>query len=420
MTETKNNENAERVNKMIMDKKVVTIEEDRRVSDLKAARDRKELETHPHFQRNPGIWRLDKKSLLIESILANIPIPQIYIAEAFVEETRTVDEVVDGQQRLTTIFDFMDGVFALKGLQIYEDVLEGRKFDGLPLPLQERISRCTLHLVKIMRTSDPDVKYAMFMRLNHGSVSLNKQEFRECYYYSPLVELIRELAETPYFKDFMNEAIPEKTRIRRKPEELVAEALAFHVLPDDVYKQKSGFIDVFYSIYKAPKYTLDCPEFKKWHDDFTETCLTIRKIFGRYPFRNLVDKDGCKIPKKFSEAIYRIYMTIFMEINNHKLARRHADDFLQVIKEKLYKNKEFLLTISATTNDGDLGLRSTSDIYKIRKGLDIFRDFVKNSCKEIIPRLADEELELLKQQELDNQEKTKQRNLAEWEAKKDG
>src|ERR1700683_5350529 len=78
--------------------------------------ERDEINVNPEYQRKGGIWTLEKKSLLIDSILNDYDIPKIYFHALGSEEYATGGfryAVIDGRQRLETIWSFMDGSFTL-------------------------------------------------------------------------------------------------------------------------------------------------------------------------------------------------------------------------------------------------------------------------------------------------------------------
>jgi uncharacterized protein with ParB-like and HNH nuclease domain len=89
------------------------------------------------------VWKIDKQSRLIESCLMCIPLPFFYVAQD--KEGKIV--VVDGLQRLTTFYRFLNNEFALK-LNNTENahMLQGKRFEELPLVLQERIENTQLVL----------------------------------------------------------------------------------------------------------------------------------------------------------------------------------------------------------------------------------------------------------------------------------
>jgi hypothetical protein len=83
----------------------------RRVRDLNSDYTNQELDPRPSFQRG-YVWDLAKASRLIESVLLNVPLPLIYTAE---ESDSNKEVVIDGQQRLLTLFGYIKGQFPRNG-----------------------------------------------------------------------------------------------------------------------------------------------------------------------------------------------------------------------------------------------------------------------------------------------------------------
>ena len=78
---------------------------------MKIYAERDEIDLSPEYQRKGNIWSLEKKQLLIDSILNNYDIPKIYFHE--LKHDNYLYSVIDGRQRLETIWEFMDGKFSL-------------------------------------------------------------------------------------------------------------------------------------------------------------------------------------------------------------------------------------------------------------------------------------------------------------------
>jgi hypothetical protein len=154
---------------------------------------RGKLELQPEFQRN-FVWNKAKASQLIESLILEIPIPVIYVAE----DQNKMYEVVDGQQRLTSVCSYLDGMFpngnsfALSGVQVLTE-LNGKAFKEIENDVQEKIIGATLRLIVIEQDSDPDVKFEIFKRLNLGAMQLNDQELRNCVMRGKYNELLQSL-----------------------------------------------------------------------------------------------------------------------------------------------------------------------------------------------------------------------------------
>jgi hypothetical protein len=140
----------------------------------------KELVIQPEYQRLFR-WSPDQKSRLIESILLELPIPQVFV----IENQDGVYELIDGLQRISSVLQFVEPTqielegFALQGCDIVPD-LNGKTITDLPLSLRLRIKRSTLRTIVIKRQSKSFLRYEMFKRLNTGGSILAPQEIRNC------------------------------------------------------------------------------------------------------------------------------------------------------------------------------------------------------------------------------------------------
>jgi hypothetical protein len=151
--------------------------------------EKNELDIHPEFQRFFR-WSPKQKSRLIESILLGIPIPQIFVAQ----RTDGVWDVVDGLQRLSTIFQFVGILKDQKGELLPALILEptqylpslgGRVWEDPHNPsrafdVTQRllIKRSKIDVSIILKESDDKSKYELFQRLNTGGSPLSDQEVR--------------------------------------------------------------------------------------------------------------------------------------------------------------------------------------------------------------------------------------------------
>ena len=151
--------------------------------------DRGLLNLQPKFQRE-YVWALrpELPSRLIESVLLEIPIPPIY----FGKDTEGRLEMIDGQQRLTTLVDFVTNKFQLRKLNRMAS-LNGKLFKDLPQPQQEKILDTPIRSIVIDAAKNTDLRYEVFERLNRGSMVLNEQELRNCVYRGEFNDLLAEL-----------------------------------------------------------------------------------------------------------------------------------------------------------------------------------------------------------------------------------
>lgn len=143
-------------------------------------RKNKELIIQPDYQRLFR-WSTEQKSRLIESILLELPIPQIFV----MENSEGVYELIDGLQRISSVLQFLDASsmvleeLKLSGCELITD-LNGKSYQDLPLSLKLRLKRSNLRTIVIKRQSKSFLRYEMFKRLNTGGSLLSSQEIRNC------------------------------------------------------------------------------------------------------------------------------------------------------------------------------------------------------------------------------------------------
>ncbi|MGM1045711.1 MAG: DUF262 domain-containing protein [Bacillota bacterium] len=150
-----------------------------------------ELKVNPEFQRFFR-WSDTQKTKLIESILLGIPIPPIFVAHG----EKGIWDVIDGLQRLSTIFEFMGilkstddtlkppskllGTRFLPSLEnkVWESPADPENSFTQELRIDFKRSKFDIKIIK--KTSDKDAKYELFQRINTGGSKLSDQEVRNC------------------------------------------------------------------------------------------------------------------------------------------------------------------------------------------------------------------------------------------------
>lgn len=169
--------------------------------------ERRNLRLTPKYQRNP-IWSIGQKCFLIDSLISECPIPQVYINvinEGTGLNRKTVYDVVDGQQRLRAILEFMRDEYKListtaKSYPVSDTYKPhiGSKYSDLPPHLQDLIWNYPL-AVQELRGWDKHEIRALFRRLNYVVEKLNKQEMRHSQYFGEFVNSVEELAKMNFW-----------------------------------------------------------------------------------------------------------------------------------------------------------------------------------------------------------------------------
>ena len=207
-------ENHEEIEIEPLRRKIYTEKSDPEIDSLHRRYIKGKLILQPDFQRQ-FIWNRANASRLIESALLGIPIPIIYLSEEENGETY----VIDGQQRLTSFFSYLDGKltesmeksydFKLTGLKVLKE-LNGKLFKDLDEELQEKISSYSVRTITFNKESDSDLKFEIFERLNTGAISLNDQELRNCMFRGPYNDLLKKLSSNKDFREIIGIKNPER------------------------------------------------------------------------------------------------------------------------------------------------------------------------------------------------------------------
>ena len=157
------------------------------------------------FQRN-AVWGYKQKCELIESILMGLPLPIFYLKQ----QNNSTYVVVDGKQRLSTLFEFLSNGFPLKSLKILT-FLNGRKFKDLSGEFgiyQSQLEDYQVYSHIILPPTPDKILFDIFDRVNRGGTKLNKQEIRNALYHGRGLNMITNITESKIFE--------EATRIEHK------------------------------------------------------------------------------------------------------------------------------------------------------------------------------------------------------------
>lgn len=143
--------------------------------DFKEWRAAGSLELTPKFQRR-SVWTGPARSYLIDTLLLGMPVPPIYIRVVqSLSRDKIIREVVDGQQRISAILDFIADEYALS--KNIESPVSGKKFSKLSREDKDKILQYSF-ICEIFHGIDDAEVLSIFARLNTHSVKLNAQELR--------------------------------------------------------------------------------------------------------------------------------------------------------------------------------------------------------------------------------------------------
>ncbi|HIF9216672.1 TPA: DUF262 domain-containing protein [Photobacterium damselae] len=163
----------------------------------------------PDFQRFRA-WNESQCSELMESILMGIPIPMIYLFE----NELGLRQVVDGKQRLTAMYEFVENRFKLTGLKMLSQ-FNNFEFKSLPPILQAKIEDCQIQTYIIQPPTPEVVKFYIFERINRGGTRLNQQEMRYALHQGSSTELLIKIADS-YILKFLDIGPLENKRMEKE------------------------------------------------------------------------------------------------------------------------------------------------------------------------------------------------------------
>lgn len=297
---------------------------------------------NPEYQRRKR-WDNERKSRLIESFIMNVPIPPVFLYEVDYSKY----EVMDGLQRLTTIYDFYQDKFELEGLEFWSE-LNGRTYQELPEQVRGGIDRRYLSSIVLLRETAKDdneaekLKKMVFERLNSGGEKLTPQETRNALYNGEFNQLCLDLAKNEKFRKIWGIPLESEGELKllesevyRKMEdvELVLRFFAYrHVT--ELVSPIDKFLDAFLS--KANTYSTDL--IKNLESLFLKTIDLVYSIF---------EDDAFLLPVKIrkyespSKTVYDPLMQAFANnIQYFDTLIAKKDD----IKQKRYQDTEVLFT----------------------------------------------------------------------------
>jgi len=226
---------------------------------------------NPVFQR-ANVWTTKQKRELMESILMGLPLPLIYLFE----DSHGIRQIIDGKQRLSAIFDFMDNKFSLNELEILPD-FNKKKFSDLDQIYQAKIENFQILTYVIQPPTPEKVKYNIFDRVNRGGTPLNNHEMRHALYQGNSTELLHRIVNSKDYKDILGREISDK---RMKGRYLLLRAFAFfRSYHGDSSIKYMGDIDDFLSLHMREINSLDIKVVESYEKLFMKTFKKIKFIF---------------------------------------------------------------------------------------------------------------------------------------------
>lgn len=308
----------------------------------------------PDFQRN-FVWSIKQSSLLIESFLLGLPVPQVffYVGD---DEKRLV---IDGLQRVSSIVFFFKGYFGVENTQGRRQVfrLTGldekspyvkKRFEDLSAEEQRKLRNTVMRVVNIkqLAPSDDDTSmYYVFERLNTGGTPLRPQEIRNCVFSGDIVKELRELNDLPEWRAIIGRQKPEK---HQRDIEILLRTFSFFDSGNYYEKPMKSFLNKVMAENRTAKTKL----FRGFKSAFPIVTKELLKQVGEKPFHvrgpiNLAALDSVynallpkakKLPSDLKGKIFKLYddenfkRSIFFNTSDNSTVEKRlkiASDYLK-------------------------------------------------------------------------------------------
>lgn len=316
---------------------------DRSLAELYRWHQRGKIVIDPEWQRK-YVWDAKRASRLIESFLIDLPIPVIYLA--INDEGKY--EVIDGLQRLTSVFNFFDNSYRLTSLQLMPE-LNKKLFSELSNEIQSKLEDTTLRTFELAKNTKQELRFIIFERLNTGGMALNDMEIRNCLYRGTLNDLLKELAETDEFKTCVNQKGLDK---RMHDRALILRYLAFY--ERTYHKAKKGlklFFNEFLETYqRAPEEKL-----KEFRTSFKRSMRACKTVFGDKAFRlrrvyESKSQRGGEWTPRINATIFQVLAVPMADYDIGQITRS-ADRIREAYLDLISNDQKWVEAVSQSTGD---------------------------------------------------------------------
>lgn len=314
----------------------------------------------PDLQRN-YVWTKAEASRFMDSILLGLPVPSIFLAK---DKDKRL-QIVDGFQRITTIYDYFKGVFSADNsvfkLSNRENIYSrwrNKAYSELSEEEKRAVRTYSIHAIVFeqKKPSDNSGMYQIFERINTGGRVLKPQEIRNSVYHGSFNNLIKSLNKILVWRSILGNATPDT---RMSDIELILRFFAFVDLKNrDEYQQKQINLVKYLNTYMSDHVDIDVEESEKFKSVFLEVISYLNSHLGTHAFRaGKTQKDGTvRWAQKVNPVIFDAVCTAtYLSSKVLQL----PDKPLDLLYEQLVTNPDFIMaTTQRTTNISNIKKRT--------------------------------------------------------------
>ncbi|KAH6559260.1 hypothetical protein KP509_1Z017100 [Ceratopteris richardii] len=256
----------------------------------------------------------------------------------FHERSQGYMEVVDGKQRLTSIWCFMeeekfpDGSdFALCGVDVLEK-LNGKRYSELEDSLREIMRDFALNVHTISKDSDDVVVFEVFERLNMGSTQLNEQELRNCVFQGSYNDFLNDMAQHPAMLKAFRQESPHK---RMRDREFI---LRFFCLRRGGVEKFTLPVKNWLNEEMRRHQNLSGKEKREMALDFSRCINLSVEVFGDQVFRL---PRGLRYDVDVNACLWDTVMLGFLNYKNIEAVRSNKENIANALHKLLVEDEEF-------------------------------------------------------------------------------
>lgn len=281
------------------------------IGELVGMYERDEIVLRPEYQRYFR-WTNEQKSKLIESILIGLPLPSVFVAQ----DDEGAWEVVDGMQRLSTIFDFI-GILkpeltenqfynpfrTLTDELFYLENFARKGWNDFGRRIQLDIKRTKIQLTILLRETDLEAKFELFQRLNSGGTAISGQELRNAIMAGSQPRTLEWFESLSRDENFISVCgLADSELSARYDVELVLRFVTF-LSPEVENLPKAKGVDIFLT--SALRKILDDTDFdyNKYEEKFRTTFRVLNEAWGESALRYRNQPGTGKFSISFFEAV---------------------------------------------------------------------------------------------------------------------
>lgn len=310
----------------------------------------------PELQRK-YVWSKDEASKFIDSLLLGLPVPSIFLAKVGDQKL-----IIDGYQRLMTVYDYVKGIFSgdgkvfkLTNSEAINHRWRGKVFAELPREAQRRIQSTTIHAIifEQIHPANDSGMYKIFERINTSGRNLKPQEIRNCVYHGTMNSTLMSLNKTVTWRNLWGTKSEDS---RMTDIEFILRFFALNTLLLNGTELKQISLKKELNTFMADNSNISESKTDELVSEFIKVTETIWNALGNNAFRNLTKVTEKNPVQKFSKPIHPAIFDA-VTIATAQFLRDNKNGSLEFFTienyKKLLNNAEFIdcMTIRTTNTE---------------------------------------------------------------------